>query len=90
MLYDYTCPNPSCGWKDELFAAVEGRHRQKCPQCGTILSLSVHAPLFKLAGGGWARDGYHDDQKEALKENDRLRLKQDKVDVDLRKNGVDV
>ena len=58
-LYDFKCEN--CERVEEMLLSSAGSFDTKltCPECETeTMKRLIGLSNFKLAGGGWAKDGY--------------------------------
>jgi putative FmdB family regulatory protein len=55
--YEYQCRH--CGHQTEVLQKVSDPPLRKCPACGRNgLTKLISAPIFRLKGGGWYKDGY--------------------------------
>lgn len=88
--YNFTCPK--CGHKMEIKLAISDRDSdQECPECKHVLkrdieAVSIHGlsknPLFE-SNDQWSKNELAD----ALKEHDKYRREEDKINSDLYKAG---
>ncbi|NIV38898.1 MAG: zinc ribbon domain-containing protein [Anaerolineae bacterium] len=63
-IFEYRCPD--CGSETSLEHHIsEDRKKQICPDCKGLLSPLVSLCTFRLAGSGWASDGYQLDSEKA-------------------------
>ena len=60
-LYVYSCIK--CDHEFELMQKMNASNPE-CPECRGETRKQVSAPNFKLKGGGWGVDGYHNPNKK--------------------------